>query len=247
MKKRAAFFDIDGTLYRDSLMVEHFRKLIKYEIIDEKTWIDHARGTFLNWDKRQGNYDDYLLEVCNLYVDSLTGVDWRSIDFAADQVIKTKADRVYKYTRSQIERHLKNGDIVIFISGSPDFLVKKMAEKYNVTDYLGSKYIMEDGKFSGKLVPMWDSESKNKAINELIEKYDIDLDESFAYGDTNGDINMLRKVGHPVAINPTNELLSKLREDPVLKEKADIIVERKDILYKLKPDVQVLSYDDLSD
>ena len=58
---------------------------------------------------------------------------------------------------------------------------------------------------------------------------------------------MLRRVGHPVAINPTNELLSKLREDPVLKKKADIIVERKDILYKLKPDVQVLSYDDLSD
>ncbi len=262
MKKRAAFFDIDGTLYRDSLMVEHFKKLIKYEIIDEKTWIDHARGTFLKWYKRQGNYDDYLLEVCNLYVDSLTGVDWRSIDFAADQVIKTKADRVYKYTRSQIERHLKNGDIVIFISGSPDFLVKKMAEKYNVTDYerhlkngdivifisgspdflvkkmaekynvtdyLGSQYIIEDGKFSGKLVPMWDSEwdseSKNKAINELIEKYDINLDESFAYGDTNGDINMLRRVGHPVAINPTNELLTKLREDSVLKEKADIILQ----------------------
>ncbi|MEG2456718.1 MAG: threonine synthase [Clostridia bacterium] len=32
----AAFFDIDGTLYRDSLMVEHFKKLIKYEIIDKK-------------------------------------------------------------------------------------------------------------------------------------------------------------------------------------------------------------------
>ena len=30
MKNIAAFFDIDGTLYRDSLMVEHFKKLIKY-------------------------------------------------------------------------------------------------------------------------------------------------------------------------------------------------------------------------
>ena len=26
-KKIAAFFDIDGTLYRDSLMTEHFKKL----------------------------------------------------------------------------------------------------------------------------------------------------------------------------------------------------------------------------
>ena len=30
----AAFFDIDGTLYRNSLMVEHFKKLLKYEVID---------------------------------------------------------------------------------------------------------------------------------------------------------------------------------------------------------------------
>ena len=35
MKNTAAFFDIDGTIYRDSLMVEHFKKLIKYEVVDE--------------------------------------------------------------------------------------------------------------------------------------------------------------------------------------------------------------------
>ena len=33
MNNIAAFFDIDGTLYRDSLLIEHFRKLIKYELI----------------------------------------------------------------------------------------------------------------------------------------------------------------------------------------------------------------------
>ena len=40
MGKIAAFFDIDGTLYRDSLMVEHFKKLIKYDIIDQKAWLE---------------------------------------------------------------------------------------------------------------------------------------------------------------------------------------------------------------
>lgn len=34
MKNTAAFFDIDGTIYRDSLMVEHFKKLIKYEVVE---------------------------------------------------------------------------------------------------------------------------------------------------------------------------------------------------------------------
>lgn len=58
--------------------------------------------------------------------------------------------------------------------------------------------------------------SKNTAIDSFVEKYDIDLNKSYAYGDTNGDINMLRRVGNPIAINPTKELLSHIASDPVI-------------------------------
>ena len=44
-KKIAAFFDIDGTLYRDSLMTEHFKKLIKYEVVDEKYWLNGVKDS----------------------------------------------------------------------------------------------------------------------------------------------------------------------------------------------------------
>ena len=240
MKKIAAFFDIDGTLYRDSLMVEHFKKLIRYEIVDEKVWLSNARDTFVNWDKRQGNYDDYLFEVCDIYVESLKGLDLPSIDFTSDQVIKLKSDRVYKYTRSQINWHLNQGHIVIFISGSPDFLVSKMAKKYNATDFIGSTYVFEDGKFNGEVIPMWDSASKNEAINDFVEKYNIDLSKSYAYGDTNGDINMLRRVGNPIAINPTKELLGHINNDENIKNIAKIIVERKDLVYQLPASVDIL-------
>ena len=239
MGKIAAFFDIDGTLYRDSLMVEHFKKLIKYDIIDQKAWFEHARDTFMDWDKRQGNYDDYLDEVCDLYVKSLIGLDKTCVDFTSDQVIKLKSDRVYKYTRSRIKWHLDNNHIVIFISGSPDFLVEKMAKKYNVTDCIGSNYVFENGMFNGTVIPMWDSKSKNTAIDNFIEKYDIDLSKSYAYGDTNGDINMLRRVGNPIAINPTKELLSHIAKDTIISKTSQIIVERKDIIYSLSPNVDV--------
>ncbi|WP_455538819.1 HAD family hydrolase [Terrisporobacter sp.] len=240
MKNIGAFFDIDGTIYRDSLMVEHFKKLIKYEIVDQKAWVAHARDTFLDWDKRKGNYDDYLLEICDLYVKSLLNVDKRCIDFTSDQVIALKAERVYKYTRSRIKWHLENGHKVIFISGSPNFLVEKMAKKYNATDFIGSDYIFEDGKFNGTVIPMWDSKNKNIAIDTFVEKYNIDLDKSYAYGDTNGDITMLRRVGNPIAINPTNELVHHMKQDNFLKENAQIIVERKDIIYSLNCNVKTL-------
>ena len=30
----AAFFDIDGTIHRNSLLIEHFKLLVKYEYIN---------------------------------------------------------------------------------------------------------------------------------------------------------------------------------------------------------------------
>ena len=83
---------------------------------------------------------------------------------------------------------------------------------------------------------MWDAVSKRKSILEMVEKYNIDLEESYAYGDTAGDMTMLKMVGHPFAINPTKELLSKILEDEDLKKKITIIVERKDVTYRMNVD-----------
>jgi len=88
---------------------------------------------------------------------------------------------------------------------------------------------------------MWDSDSKNKAIHQLEKDYNIDLTESYAYGDTNGDLSMLRRVGRPVAINPTHELLDSIKEDPELLKKSRIVVERKDVIYNLPPNVEMIN------
>ena len=77
----------------------------------------------------------------------------------------------------------------------------------------------------------------------MLEKYNIDLSKSYAYGDTNGDITMLRRVGNPIAINPTSELVNHMSKDKELKEKTQIIVERKDIIYSLDCNVKTLNID----
>lgn len=237
----AAFFDIDGTLYRDSLMVEHFKKLLKYEVIDASLWHHHAKHTYEDWDRRQGNYDDYLLELAQIYIDSMKGLNRHNIDFISDQVINLKGDRVYRYTRARIAWHKCHGHKTIFISGSPSFLVEKMAKKYEITDFRGTEYLLDDqDNYTGEIVQMWDSENKHKAIMEFVDKYAIDLTKSYSYGDTNGDLAMLKLVGHPITINPTKELIHNIQLDEELRKKITLIVERKDVIYKLNADVEVL-------
>lgn len=234
MGTTAAFFDIDGTLYREGMITEIFKKLIKSEIIEQARWYNEVRENFVKWDKRMGNYDDYLLKMADIYIEAIKGLHKTHIDFIAKKVIDQKGDRVYTYTRDKIKWHLAQGHKVITISGSPIELVEQMSIKHGFHDFRGSIYVTDDAhRYTGEVLPMWDSESKQKAINELVELYDIDLNASYAYGDTAGDFNMLKAVGSPVAINPTRELFMKLKNNEVTASKVTVVVERKDMIYEL--------------
>jgi len=235
--RTAAFFDIDGTLYREGMITEIFKKLVKYEIIESAKWYKEVRPEFQKWDKRQGNYDNYLLKMAGIYIDAVKGLHRSQIEFIAKNVVEQKGDRVYRYTRDRIKWHKNQGHVVITISGSPYELVREMAAKHGFDDFRGARYLLDaNDVYTGEVIPMWDSESKKKAIFELTDKYNIDLGKSYSYGDTSGDFSMMEMVGNPICMNPTRELLEKVLSDKIAREKAVIIVERKDVIYNLRPD-----------
>ncbi len=238
---QAAFFDIDGTIFRNSLMIEHFKKLISFEVIDPVIWHTKVKKVYLEWEKRYGDFEEYLEILAKIYIEELKGIKRDYIEYIADHVIKSNGDKIYKYSRNQIKWHQEQGHKVFFISGSPDFLVSRMADKYGVTEYRGTYYKVDDeNRFTGEIVKMWDSKSKRKEIDEIITRYNLDLDRSYAYGDTTGDFSMLKMMGNPIAINPNKELLLAIRADEDLKERATIIVERKNVIYKLNPNIELL-------
>lgn len=230
----AAFFDIDGTLYREGLISEIFKKLVKYEVIESEKWYNEVKPEYVKWDKRQGNYDNYLLKMAEIYLEAVKGLHISQVEFIANKVVDQKGDRVYTYTRDIIKWHKSEGHKVITISGSPIELVKAMAIRHGFDDFRGSIYkINELDIYTGEVLPMWDSKNKKQAIEEITALYDIDLDKSFAYGDTSGDFSMFGMVNNPVCVNPTRELLKKVLDDKSISQRIQIIVERKDMIYRL--------------
>lgn len=234
MKKCAAFFDVDGTITREGLISEMFKKMIKYELIDVTKWQKEVEPAFANWNKRVGGYDLYLQKMVDIYTDTIRNTEAFHIAYIARKVIEQSGERVYTYSRERVKWHHEQGHLVIAISGSPLELVREMAKKYNMDDYRGTIFeVGADGIYNGVIIPMWDSRNKHKAVLEMAEKHDIDLSSSFAYGDTAGDFSMLRLVGHPFAVNPTKELIRKIKQDDRLREEITVIVERKDVTYQL--------------
>ncbi|MFA9397088.1 MAG: HAD-IB family hydrolase [Clostridiaceae bacterium] len=235
--KTAAFFDIDGTLYREGLITEVFKKLVKYEIIESEKWYNEVKPYYTKWDKRQGNYDNYLLKMAEIYIKAIEGLHKSQVEFIAKKVVEQKGDRVYTFTRDKIKLHKSMGHVVITVSGSPYELVKEMSIKHGFDDYIGAKYLIDnDNVYTGEVIPMWDSVSKRKAIEELVAKYDIDLDKSYAYGDTAGDFSMFEMVKYPTAVNATKELITKAIIDGDIMNKMKFVVERKDVVYNISPE-----------
>lgn len=237
MNRCAAFFDIDGTISREGLISQMFRKLIKYELIDAAKWHSEVEPAFSKWNRRLGGYDLYLQKMVDIYSETVRNTEHYHIEYIARKVVEQHGERVYTYARDRIRWHKEQGHLVIAISGSPIELVSEMACKYEMDDFRGTVYeIGENGIYTGRIIPMWDSSSKSDAVLEMAEKHGIDLETSYAYGDTNGDFAMLGLVGRPIAINPTKELISRILADPALKQRICIIVERKDVTYRIDPE-----------
>ena len=237
MGKTAAFFDIDGTISREGLISEMFKKMIRYELIDNSKWYRDVEPAFRQWNKRLGDYDLYLQKMVDIYTESVKYTNPYHIRFIAQKVIEQKGERVYTYSRERIKWHKEQGHIVIAISGSPIELVSEMSFLYGMDDYRGTVYeIGSDGAYSGTILPMWDSKSKQKAVLEMAAKHQLELSACYAYGDTAGDFSMLKLVGNPYAVNPTRELITQILADGKLKQDISVIVERKDVTYQLNVD-----------
>lgn len=105
-----------------------------------------------------------------------------------------------------------------------------MAKKLGVDDWFASSYEIYNDKYTGRVLPMWDANSKKKILKTIDELLDFNLKKSYAYGDTTGDYTLLANVGFPTAINPNKKLFKKLRDNKI---DCKIIVERKDMIYQI--------------
>ena len=114
-KRKAAFFDIDGTLFRNSLLVEHFIKLSENGILSNNAWSDEIGPLFEKYQNRLGAYEDYLDKAALVYQKSIVGLDKDVVEKYSKQVIEENKNKVYLVTRKAVEWHRSNGDLIFFI------------------------------------------------------------------------------------------------------------------------------------
>lgn len=235
--QKVAFFDIDGTIFRSSLLIEIINLLIDRGVFPKKA-AEEIRAKKTAWLDRVGAYDDYLYKVVEIHLKYIRGCREEDIMKAVEDVIYFEKDRVYRFTRDFIKQLKSEGYLLIAISGSPIYLVKEFAAHMGFDRAFGQILEVKNGLFTGDIVNknFRDKESIIKEF-EKSEGVKIDFKNSIAVGDTDNDIAMLKLVGNPIAFNPNRTFAEYAK-----KNGWRIVVERKDAIFEVK-DFEILPYE----
>ncbi len=235
-KQKFAVFDIDGTLFRSGLYREVFYELYKMNALPanlgEETTLKHREWRHRVHGNAFEEFEEIMVGGLNDYLPKLRISDY---DTAAKRVLEKKAENVYVYTRNLLCKLQKEGYMTIAISGSQEELVEPFAKRYGFDAWVGQTWERGDEYFTGNVIKT--HTGKDKILTRLIEQHDLTIEDSYAVGDSNGDIGMLQMVAHPVAFNPTYELLEK-----ALANEWKIVIERKNASFELEKEPKLGHY-----
>ena len=227
-KTKLAVFDIDGTIFRSSLVIELSHALVDSGVFPKSARKEIARE-YLAWLDRKGSYEAYINKVVKIYIKHIAGKRYTKVKRIAKAVINFQKDRVYRYTRDLIKRLKKQNYFLVAISGSPKYIVSEYARAIGFNLFFGTELEIKNGKFTGKISSLDSAYNKAKIVKDLAKKYHADLKQSIAVGDTESDVPMLSLVGKPIAFNPNLQLV-KIAQ----KKGWQVVVERKDVMFSLR-------------
>ena len=227
--KKFAVFDIDGTLIRWQLYHAVVNKLADSGALGAHAG-ERLQTARMAWKRREHDdaYKTYESELIQVYESAFPTLQVSQFDEMVQEVIKEYRDQTYTYTRDLIKKLKQQGYVLLAISGSHHELVHEIAKYYGFDDFVGTRYGRQKGRFSG--MEFLASRDKKAVLKELIAKHSLTLKGSIAVGDSGSDAPMLGMVEQPIAFNPDQVLL-----DAAKKNAWQIVVERKNVIYKLEP------------
>lgn len=227
-KRRVAIFDIDGTIFRSSLLIELVEALIQDGVFNSDVRKGYARA-YTRWVDRKDSYEKYIDAVIAAFEANLKGVRYKDFLRVAKKVVAFHEHRVYRYTRDLVRQLKKKRYYLLAISGSPKAIVQEFCRKLGFDKVYGRLYELDAReRFTGGLIYRELIGDKGKILKRAILKENLTLRGSIGVGDTEGDVSFLTMVERPICFNPNRALLSTAR-----RRGWKIVVERKDVIYRL--------------
>lgn len=210
--RRAAFFDVDGTLTFERTwrgLLDYFQR-------------NHLRqGTLLAF--KAVHYPLYFMRKLGLISESAFRAPWAAnLAWFVRGYTEEEADKVWNWNVEHfiqrfwrqdmlkvLEEHQQAGDLVMLVSSGPQPMMKTIARALGVEHAIGTRFEMHNKRYTGQsLKPVCIDQYKAILAKEHLQKMGIliDYDSSYTYADSTSDLSLLEMTGNPVAVYPGEQL-----------------------------------------
>jgi HAD superfamily hydrolase (TIGR01490 family) len=217
--RRAAFFDVDGTLVRTNIVHAFAFYAMNQGTIAGTAW--KTAKTIVSiplfWATDRVNR-----KVFNeLFYSYYEGQSEDRLETLAEELFEdVLRPGIYKGTPRLIEESRRAGCRIVLVTGALDFTVRHLASHLGADDLIANRMRFVQGFATGRVVPpIIEGAHKALAIRDYCVKEGLALEKSFAYSDSFSDYPMLAVVGHPAAVNPDARLarVARTYEWPIIR------------------------------
>lgn len=223
--RKVAIFDIDGTVFRSSLLIELTDALVQEGIFPSgvrKIYVQACK----NWLDRKAPYEKYIEAVIKGFDRNIKGVRYEEFSRIAGKVAAFHKNRIYRYSSELIKSLKKKNYYLLAISHSPQKVVKEFGKKLGFDKIYGRIFELDDRKrFTGKMLYSDLIFDKARILKRAVEKEKLTIKGSVGVGDTESDISFLKMVERPICFNPNQKLYRYAK-----RAGWKIVIERKDVI-----------------
>jgi len=200
-----ALFDFDGTVISGYSAFAFVEEQIKRGHLSPRELVE-LLGAMASFGLGKMGFSAMMLGMAQF----LRGIREDSYAAFGQELFESHIARlIYPESRALVEAHLRKGHTVAIISSATPYQVEPAARDLDIEHVLCTHLEVEKGMFTGKVMrPTCFGQGKVTAAESLVEKFGVDLDQSYFYSDSDDDIQLLERVGNPRPLNPNKKLLA---------------------------------------
>jgi len=205
-----AIFDLDNTLIGDDSDYLWGQFLVDQGIVDKHQY-EAANAKFY------AEYKQGCLDIAEFLAFSLKPLanhpakqlyEWRGAFI--ESIIKPL---LLEPAMQLIAKHRQRGDTLMVITATNRFVTEPIVKLYGIENLLATTPEFSAGRYTGRYVgaPCF-QEGKVQHLQAWLQQSDESLAGSWFYSDSHNDLPLLKRVDHPVAVNPDDLLRDYARK-----------------------------------
>ncbi len=211
-------FDFDGTIHLEETPRIFLRVLSQDKGMRKKLRVFYISMSWVYILYRFGLCRQLAIRrVLGGIVKMLAGMSQTEVECFFKQGLELARGSFSPISLSRVESHLKSEDQILLLSGAFSQFVALVAKDLGMKFWLGTEIEFSAGVCTGKITSIMNGPSKVLALTTFLQEQReagviFDMGEAYAYADSIQDLPLLLLVGHPVAVNPDQELLNEAKQ-----------------------------------